>query len=90
MRTLKVMDRQIRMASGMMGRRRMMNSEKAMDMSGAAVRKVRAGQLSVLGGVLWKSSGPEAIPAERTWQEILGWDDSFNPADTDVRVFALA
>ena len=70
----------------------MTNSEEAAstDMSGTAVRRVRAEQLSVLGGVLWKSPGPEAIPAKRTWKETLGWDDSFEPADTEVRVSELA
>ena len=77
MRTLKVVDRQVRMTSGMMGRRRMRNSERAMDMSGTAMRRVRAEQLSVLGGVLWKSPEPEAMPAKRTWKETLGWDDGF-------------
>ena len=63
----------------MMGRRRTTNSEEAisMDVSGAAMRRVRAEQLSALGGVLWKSPEPEAMPAERTWKETLGWDDGF-------------
>ena len=79
MRTLKVVDRQVRMTSGMMGRRRTTNSEEAisMDVSGAAMRRVRAEQLSALGGVLWKSPEPEAMPAKRTWKETLGWDDGF-------------
>ena len=60
-----------------------------MDVSGTVMRRVRAEQLSVLGGVLWKSPEPEAMPAKRTWKETLGWDDSFEPADTDVRVSEL-
>ena len=60
------------------------------DRSGRAVRQVRAGQISVLGGVLQQSPGPEATTAERTWKETLGWDDSFEPASTEVRVSKLA
>ena len=69
----------------------MTNSEMTAqaDMSGTMVRRVRAAQSLALGGVLWKSPGPEAIPAKRTWKETLGWDDSFEPADTEVRVSAL-
>ena len=34
--------------------------------------------------------GPEAMPAKRTWKETLGWDDSFEPADTEMRASGLA
>ena len=60
------------------------------DMSGTVVRRVRAAQSLGLGGVLQKSLGPEAIPAKRSWKETLGWDDSFEPADTEMRVSELA
>ena len=56
-----------------------------MDGRGTVVRWVGTGQISVLGGASWKSPGPEAIAAQRTWKEILGWNDSFEPADTEVR-----
>ena len=61
-----------------------------MDRSGTAMRRVGAGQTSALGGALRKLPGPEATAAKRTWKETLGWDDSFEPADTEVRVSALA
>ena len=58
--------------------------------SGTMMRWVRAGRISVLGGASWKSPGPEAIATKRTWKEILGWDDSFEPVDTEVRASELA
>ena len=49
------------------------------------MRWVRAGQMPVLGGALWESLGPEATAAKRTWPEILGWDDGFEPADNEMK-----
>jgi len=70
----------------------MMSCEEAasMDRSGTEARWVRAGRMPVLGGASWESLGPEATSTKRTWSEILGWDDGFEPADTEVRASGLA
>jgi len=57
----------------------------SMDGSGPALRWVRTGRMSVLGGASWESLGPEATAAKRTWPEILGWDDGFEPADNEMK-----
>ena len=61
-----------------------------MDRGGTKARWVRAGQMPVLGGALWESLGPAATGTKRTWSEILGWDDGFEPADTKMRASGLA
>ena len=83
---------QIKVMSRMMRTQRMKNCEEtaSMDRSGTKVRWVRAGQMPVLGGASWESLGPEATGTKRTWSEILGWDDGFEPADTTMRAAGLA
>ena len=37
---------------------------------------VGTGMIPVLGGALWRPSGPETAATKWTWKETLGWDDS--------------
>ena len=49
-----------------------------MSWNDAEMSYVRAGAVSVLGGALWWSSGPETTTTKRTWKETLGWDDGLS------------
>ena len=88
----RVVRHQIRMTGGKMRRRLAKGHEEAAYMSGngTEMRWVRVEEVSALGEAPWRSPGPEATTTRRIWKETLGWDDGFEPVDTEMRASGLA